>query len=224
MLRGPRKVHSLQRIFNTLADDTTFYLAYGRQRRTRFLTNRAGETFMLNWITGDDEVAASCDALSAYMTHSVPLLGDLPLSSLLRIRRQDRESFGRYRAAIERMLAEVQGRKKRVTKREIQELFRDQIDPELTKMKAELSQERRRQRNRFLAGIGTLAASVGLGAFGAIVPALATAATVGAAAAAGIGGTRLLGRVAESACEHGASLQEKNDFYFLLRLTQEAER
>jgi len=27
----------------------------------------------------------------------------------------------------------------------------------------------------------------------------------------------------QSSCEHGASVKEKNDFYFLLRLTQEAK-
>jgi hypothetical protein len=47
----------------------------------------------------------------------------------------------------------------------------------------------------------------------------------GAAVAAGsmVGG-RLLSKAAEATCEHGATLKEQNDFYFLLRLTQEAAR
>jgi hypothetical protein len=42
-------------------------------------------------------------------------------------------------------------------------------------------------------------------------------------AAGGTVGTRLIGKAAESSCEHGARLKERNEFYFLLRLIQEAE-
>jgi hypothetical protein len=59
-----------------------------------------------------------------------------------------------------------------------------------------------------------------LGTFGGVVPLLAKAAAV--AATAMVGG-RLLSKAAEAKCEHGATLKEKNDFYFLLRLTQESE-
>ena len=65
-----------------------------------------------------------------------------------------------------------------------------------------------------------LAATVTLGTFGGFVPALATAALVGAGAM--VGG-RLLSKAAEAKCEHGSELKEKNDFYFLLRLSEEAE-
>jgi hypothetical protein len=43
------------------------------------------------------------------------------------------------------------------------------------------------------------------------------------ALAPGVAGTSLLGKAAQSFCKHGATIKEKNDFYFLLRLTQEAE-
>jgi hypothetical protein len=88
-------------------------------------------------------------------------------------------------------------------------------------MKSELYQERRRQRNRIAGGFATLAATVGLGAFGGIVPLIAKA-TLGGAGAM-VGG-RLLSKAAEAKCEHGATLKEKNDFYFLLRVAEEAEK
>jgi hypothetical protein len=106
-----------------------------------------------------------------------------------------------------------------VTKSEVRELFRDQIEPELSKMRSELHQERRRQVRRIVSGVGTIAASVAFSAFGGIVP---LAAKVAVSAAGAMVGGRLLSRAAEAQCEHGASLKEKNDFYFLLRLTQEA--
>jgi hypothetical protein len=112
-------------------------------------------------------------------------------------------------------------KKKRTSKREIQELFREKIEPELHRMKSELKLERNRQAKRILGGAASLAASVGLGAFGGFLPLLAKGAAV--AASAMVGG-RLLSKAAEDVCEHGANLREKNDFYFLLRVAQESER
>lgn len=219
-LRGRRKVAPLEYLFNAIAEDTTFYLAYGRNRNARYLTNRPGEAFLLDWLTDDDEVAASSAALNAYLAHTLPLLGDLPLTKLLKIRREEREPFHRYRLAVQQILTEVAGKKKRISKKEVKELFRDRIEPELTKMKAELYHERRRQVRRIVGGVGSIAASVALGAFGGIVPLLAKAALV---TTGGVVGTGLLGKAAQSSCEHGASVKEKNDFYFLLRLTQEGK-
>jgi hypothetical protein len=213
-LRGPRKQLFLRGIFSGIADDTSFYLAYGRNRSARYLASRKGETFLLDLVTKqDEELVASSAALNAYMTHALPLLDDLPLSRLVTIRREERDSFARYRLAIRLILTEVANRKKRVGEREVRELFREQIEPKLAQMKSELYQERKRQIRRIVGGVGAMAASLALGAFGRILP----------LAAGGLGGT-LLSKAALSTCEHGASLKEKNDFYFLLRLTQESEQ
>jgi hypothetical protein len=212
-VRGARKIAILHQIFSGIADDTTFYLSYGRRCNARYLGSRKGEAFLLDLITKrDDELSASSEALNAFMTHTLPLLGDLPLGKLLKIRREERDSFVRYRLAVGRILNEVAKKKKSISKREVRELFREQIEPELAKMRSELSQERKRQVRRIVGGIGAMAASVALGAFGKILP----------LAAGGIGAA-LLGKAAQSTCEHGASLEERNDFYFLLRLTQEVE-
>lgn len=219
-LRGQRKVAALEYLFNAIAEDTTFYLAYGRNRNARYLTNRAGEAFLLDWLTQDEEVAASSAAMNAYLAHSLPLVGDLPLSKLLKMRREEREPFERYRLAIQQVLTEVAGKKKRISKKEVKEMFRERIEPELTKMKAELYQERRRQVRRIVGGVGSLAASIALGAFGGIVPVMLGKA---AALTTGIIGSGLVGKAALSSCEHGASVKEKNDFYFLLRLMKEAK-
>lgn len=155
------------------------------------------------------------------MSHAVPLLGDLPLSTLVRVRKQERDSFGRYRAAIDRLFGEVLRHKGSFTARDAREIFKLNIEPQLLKMKSELRQEQVRQRKRITGGLAALAASVGLGVFGAIVPVLAKAAAVGASA---VMGGRLLSSAAEAKCEHGATLKELNDFYFLLRLVQESEK
>jgi len=220
-LGGARKLAVVQRVFRQIATETTFYLAYGRARKARYLTDRRGEAFLLEMLTGDEELAASSHAMNAYMKHTLPLLGDLPIATLLDIRRQERNSFARYRLAVQSVLEDVGSRNKRITKKEILDAFKGQIEPQLLKMKSELQQERHKQRNRVAGGLAALAASVGLGAFGSIVPLLVKVSMVGASAM--VGG-RLLSKAAEAKCEHGATLKERNDFYFLLRLEQEVEK
>jgi hypothetical protein len=99
------------------------------------------------------------------------------------------------------------------------EIYKERIEPELLKMRSELKEERRRQSRRVAGGVATLAASVALGAFGVFLPA---AAKLAASAAGAMVGGRLLSKAAEVQCEHGSNLREKNDFYFLLRVAQEA--
>jgi len=195
---------------------------------------------LLRDLTSDIELSASNAALNDCMNHTLPLLADLPISRLLAIRREERDSFERYRLAVRQILTDISQRNKRISKKDVRQLFRERIEPELAKMKSELYQERRRQRRRIgagLSGLAAMAAGVAMGAFGGIVPGVATAATAAGvssgivpaiaraamAVAPGIAGTSLLGKAAQSYCEHGATLKEKNDFYFLLRLTQEVE-
>ena len=239
-VQGLRKAAVLSGIFTGIGEDTSFYLAYGRNRNARLLTNLRGEAMLLSDLTSDIEVSASSAALNDCMYHTLPLLADLPISRLLAIRRDERDSFERYRIAIRQILMDVSQRRKRISKKDVRQLFQERIEPELAKMKSELYQERRRQRRRIgagLSGLAAMAAGVAMGAFGGIVPGVVAAATATGAAsgivpaiakaamavAPGITGTSLLGKAAQSYCEHGATIKEKNDFYFLLRLTQEAE-
>ena len=97
-------------------------------------------------------------------------------------------------------------------------MFRTAIEPELVKMKREIATYRRIQRRRVLAGAASVAAGVAIGAYSGL-PALVSVPLIGATSYVG---TRLLGKAAESVCEHGPETTQKNDLYFLLRLTEEA--
>lgn len=163
----------------------------------------------MDWLTQDDEVAASSATLNAYLSHSITLIGDLTIAKLLRIRHEERDSFVRYRLAIQRILIEVSEKKMRISKKEVIEPFRERIEPELSKMRSELQQERRRQVRRVTGGVATIAASLAFGAFGGIVPA---ATKVAMAAAGAMVGGRLLSRAAEAQCEHGATSKRRMTF------------
>lgn len=218
-LRGRRKLYFVDRIFNSIANDTTFYLDYGRMLHTRYLTSLPGEAFLLDFSTDDEKLAQSSAAVTAYLSHAVPLLTEVPLAVLVRLRRQQRDSFLRYRDAVERMINDVLRKRKKITRKEAVEIYSVYIEPELRRMRKDAAAFKRTQRNRILAGASTLAAVVAIGAFGGSIPAgIAGVIASGGVAAAG----RVLGGAIDQACHHGAATT-KNDFYFLLRLVEEVE-
>jgi hypothetical protein len=220
-LRGQKKAKVLYNtIFNQIANDTTFYLAFARLHSSRYLSDRLGETFILDGLTDDVVVAANNRVLHESLGHLLPLLGDLPVSTLLRIRREERDAFVKYRLAIQQLFTEMISAKKKISKKDVQELYKQRIEPELIRIRSELQHERRRQSRRVIGGAAALAASVAMGAFGGVAPILIKAA--GVAASAMVGG-RLFSKAAEQICEHGANLRQQNDFYFLLRVAQESE-
>jgi hypothetical protein len=216
-LRGPRKLWAVWEIFDGIADNTSFYLAYGRLHGARFLSDLPGETFLLDWLTEDEELAATTSAMRS-LAHSVPILGDLPLATLIRIRREERDSFESYRAAITRIALEVLQQRQRLSKRKTQEMLKARIEPELAKLRKEVRYERRRQTKRIVGGLAGLAAGIAIGAFAGL------SITIGGplAGTAVVAGARLLGKAGEVACEHGANLRQQNDLYFLLHLEKAA--
>jgi hypothetical protein len=215
-VRGPHKRHMVTQLFVDIADNVTFYLAYGTRRNARFLSDMPGETDFLEWLTDDERMISKSLALHE-LEHSVPVLADLPVATILRIRKEERDSFEAYRGAIGTISANIMAAKNRVTKKEAREMFRTAIEPELRKMNREIVAYRKTQRRRVLAGVASVVAGVAIGAYSGLPP-LVSVPLVGAASFVG---TRLLGKAAESACEHGPETKQKNDLYFLLKLTQE---
>jgi hypothetical protein len=69
-LRGPRKLFFVRTIFKGIAEDTSFYLTYGRDNNARYLSSQKGETLLLDLVTErDEELSASSQAISAFMAH-----------------------------------------------------------------------------------------------------------------------------------------------------------
>jgi hypothetical protein len=213
---GQHKRHIVTRIFSEIADNMTFYLAYGTRRNARFLSDMQGETEFLDWLTDDEQMTAKSLALHE-LQHCVPILADLPIGTILRIRKQERYSFQAYRDTIARVSSNILSSSSRISKKQAREMFRTAIEPEIHRMNREILMHRKSQSRRTLSGLASLAAGVLIGAFASLPP-LISVPLVGAAT---LVGGRLLSKTAESACEHGPELKQKNDLYFLLRLANE---
>jgi hypothetical protein len=216
-IRGPHKKHIVTKLFEDIADNMTFYLAYGLKRKARFLSDMRGETEFLEWINHDEDMTAKTLALRE-LQHSVPVLEDLSFATILRIRKQEKDAFESYREAVANISANILASKKNVSKKQACEMFRDAIEPELRTMKKEIKTYQKVRRTQIVSGVAAIAASVLIGAYAGLPP-LAAVPTV---TAGSLVGGRLLAKAAEAACEHGPEFRQKHDLYFLLKLTEEA--
>jgi hypothetical protein len=216
-VRGPHKKHMVEEMFRSMADNITFYLAYGLKRKARFLSDMRGETDFLEWINDDEDMTAKSVALEE-LQHSVPLLADLTLATILRIRKSEKDAFESYQNAVTKMSSDILDAKNRVSKKQARQMFRDAIEPELKRMKKELATHQKIGLRQAAGGAVIMTAGVLLGAYAGLPPIAAVpVATLGT-----LVGGRLLTKVAEGACEHGPEFKQKNDLYFLLKLTEEA--
>ncbi len=217
-VRGVYKRVLLSQMFTNIADNVTFYFAYGLKRRARFLSDMRGETDFLDWMTSDDEEMTAKTDLLRELQHTVPVLGELPIATILRIRKQEKDAFEAYRDAITKMSSNILDTKK-VSKKEARQMLRDAIEPELRKMNRDLRTYRKIRRSQSIGATLWTTAGVILGAYAGLPP----MASVPLAAGAGLIGGRLGAKAAEEACSHGPEFKQTNDLYFLLRLTNEAE-
>jgi hypothetical protein len=213
-IRGKQKIPFLWPIFEQIGQNSSFYLAYRMHTNVRLLTDMAGEAIFLRDLGDDAEFASNASGLRA-LTHALPLLGDMSIETLLKIRDEEREAFEAYRMNIHTMSKTVMS--EGMSTREGNEYFASQIAPSLEKLKREIALERKRQKTRVAVGMASLAAGVAIGAFGGLpVMASVPAAALGTA----IGG-KLLVKAVESKCEHADDLRQNNDLFFLLRLVEE---
>lgn len=164
ILKGKRKLFFVEQIFNTIANDTTFYLAYGQQHRSRLLTDRPGEAFLLNWMNQDEKLQSTSMAME-FLSHSIPLLADVPLSTVIRIRREERDSFESYRRVIASLTTKVLAENGNLSIEAAKDAFKTALEPQIEKVKAEVKAERTRQAKRFSIGISSVAAAVLIGAW-----------------------------------------------------------
>jgi hypothetical protein len=216
-LRGPHKQHMVTDLFETIADNMTFYLAYGMKRKARFLSDMRGETEFLEWLNYDEDLTAKSRVLGE-LQHSVPMLNELSLATIVRIRKQEKEAFESYREAVTNMSSSILTAHKNVSKKQAREMLHDAIEPKLQSMKKELKTYQKVNARKAVAGIASIAATVLLGAYAGL-PAMAT---LPMATAGTLVGVNLLSKAAEAACDHGPQFKQKNDLYFLLKLSQEA--
>jgi hypothetical protein len=209
--RKLRRISRINQIFENIADDTSFHLAFGSPFQARYLTDLPGEAAILQGLADDPELVAANEAVRKMLSHIIPVVGDLSLRAVIRLRKTEQEAFSRYRDALTRIIDEFLRGHKRLTKKDADEIFHDCIESELRRIRQLITSKRKSAAKQFAAGAAGLFASVAVGAFSLPVPPpVVTAVQAGSAL--------LLGHTARECLSH--SEERTNDFYFLLRLKQ----
>src|SRR5260370_20765647 len=168
-VRGLHKRLMLSQMFTNIADNVTFYFAYGLKRRARFLSDMRGETDFLDWMTSDDEEMTAKTDLLRELQHTVPVLGELPIATILRIRKQEKDAFEAYRDAVTKMSSNILD-DKNVSQKEARQILRDAIEPELRRTNRDLRTYRKVRPSQSIGTGISMAAGVVLGAYPRFAP------------------------------------------------------
>lgn len=211
-----RKRGLVDAIFKQIANDVVLEEIYGVRFNARYLTDRPGEAELLSALNAQDQLAARTASLCANLAHRVPLLSEIPLERIVRIRREDYTAFENYRVTLQKIIKDYVATKHVIGDNEAKELYADILEPEILKMEVQAQSERNAALKKSAVKIGSTFLAVGLGVYGGLVP------HQWAEIFKAVGGFALVKEVAETlASMPGTATVRNHNLFFLLRLKQE---
>jgi hypothetical protein len=155
-------------IFEHLANDMVFQQLYGARYQARYLTDLPGETEFLELQRPEDNRFSNAAMVCRAIAHSVPVLGSLPLKTVLSIRMKETDSFELYRATLMRISRDYIQTGKRIAPAEADDIYTDILRPQLLKLKRVADSHRSERRKKTAATIAASAAALTLGVFGGL--------------------------------------------------------
>lgn len=205
-------------VFRSFREDAIFQQLYGYRYGTKYLTDRTGEAELFRHVSSAAALYRNTEALCARLQHSVPLFRDLPLATVLRLRREDPGSFIQYRQALGNILQNYLNGRQEVSDEDAISVYRDVLNPELLRLQREEAAQTGAQRVKVAAKTVLPAAVITLGVFSGFLPHhLAELAKI-------VGATSLLNQAGEALLNHSRPSEIRNhNLYFLLRLSKEAK-
>jgi hypothetical protein len=199
--------------FAQLARDAVMQQYNGLKYDAPYLTDSPVEARFLERAYPRDEGAAFLREILTQLRHEVPLLGDVPLRRIIRIRESNYDSFQLYRTALQQVVRDYISGGRPCTSKAARDICADVILPQVRKLRTEASAKRRSAVRKAVAGTIAVSAAIGIGVIsGMIPPALERVFQIGGIALAGKLGD-LLGAIER----HPAEIRSHN-MYFLLRL------
>jgi hypothetical protein len=143
---------------------------------------------------------------------------EIPISTILRVRQRDPETFQNYRSAVTGIVRNYASNRKKVGVAEAKEIYLDVLKPQLDALQAQAKNVRREQARSGLLKVAASSALIGLGIYSGILPSQLSNLVKT------IGGFSVAKDLAESlGALHRNSTEIRNhNLYFLLRLKQES--
>ncbi|HEY8767632.1 MAG TPA: DUF6236 family protein [Dehalococcoidia bacterium] len=185
-----------------------------RMRGTRYLTHRPADAAFLNAINDSDEYAEWNRVLATALPLQMPILKDAPLEDLLELRAKDYDAFLVYRDTINASINARIDSGVVPSEKQLAEIFRDEISPQLNKMNQKLRATQKRLSGKLKRNLVISLGTVLLGlSTGLVAPTLM-------ALLAGAGGTKLVADIGGNLLESRNADDElsSENLYFLWRL------
>jgi hypothetical protein len=209
----PVHLEQVRFLFSCIARDVVFHQQFGPQFDATYLTDLPGEAQFLQLLSKEDELAIKTARLFASLTHEIPLLTDLPIRTILKIRDENPQSFEAYRSTLKKIVKDHVEQSQSATEEEARDLYEDVLAPVLTQLRVEA----KRQHNRWVRkSLTTAAFAVGVVSLGA------TGILQSAQVMALLGGATVKGLV-DQLGEADTEPVNSSSLYFLLRLQDKAK-
>lgn len=209
--------HLVDHVFDEIGTDICLQQYYGMKYDTKYLTDRPGEAEFLKTLTKDDNLTARTAVLCARLSHNIPLLTDVSLPTLLKIRKDDYPAFQQYRAAITKIVQDHIRSGNAIGDNEAKDIYSDILEPEILRLESQARTHRAAAARRAMTKGLASTAVIGIGVFGGILPAQL------AELCRTIGGVSLVREMAEAL----ATLKEQptevrnHNLFFLLKVKQQ---
>lgn len=207
---SPAHRELVKRALRQIVRDVVFHRQVAPRFKATYLTDMAGEKELIEQLSNDDALAMRTALAFENLTHEIPLITNLPIRTILRIRDDSPGSFELYRSSLNKIVRERLAAGSSMTRTDARALYEDALAPALAQLQQEADRQQRRWARKSLATAALAAGVVTLGATG-VLQAPQVLGLLGGAVVKG-----LTDQLAEAHTEPATS----EPLYFLLQLTR----
>lgn len=202
--------------FMSIANDAFLQSYFGLAFNARYVTDLPGEAEFFRTMNAHDELSRVTASLCAHLTHAIPILQDIPIEVILKVRQDEPEAFRAYRSTLTGIVRDYVRRGTSVTDREAADIYLDLLKPQLDALELQATNLRRAQIRSGLLKVVASSAVIGLGIYSGLLPAQLVDLVKA------IGGFSVATDLAETigAMQKNPTAIRNHNLYFLLRLKQ----
>jgi len=184
---------------------------YCQEQNARLITNKKSDSMFLGMNSSYKNLNYLENQYNSLPEYRIPIVKNLDLENLLRLREEERESFNNYRIALNRAIVEQMSIKNEI---DLRKIYDDLIYPELNKLDMKLKQIKKGKLNKFFGTMSIIGIVIVANKFGNFInPSLLAASISFGIATAATSANFIL----ENLSNKKIALQD-NDFYFLWKL------
>lgn len=204
--------HEINRLVNPILEDIILQDWYSSNLNANYLTNRPVDLEVIQSLN-NKKTSQDSKLFFNTLSHVLPIIEKVKIEKLIELRDKEPESFVNYRNSLDSLLDKSKG----LSEKEIQEAFKDEIQPRIDQMNQTIKINRNKIIKDSIHSLVTGVSMVGIGLFSGIFP-------------TGVGQSL----AALGAFHHGSKLtnelskilnndmEERNDkFYFLWKMSNE---